>query len=146
MKITINIDPSHAETEVIINTAGLSEQLERIMASLRALDFQLTGVRDGQTHILDAAHVLYVDTVDKKTFLYTKSAVYETHLKLYELEENLATHDFFRASKSSIINFNKIKSLKSDLDGRLIVVMDNGEKLVVSKQYAPLLKNKLGRA
>ncbi|MCL2226010.1 MAG: LytTR family transcriptional regulator DNA-binding domain-containing protein [Oscillospiraceae bacterium] len=146
MKININIDKNYAETEITINCAVMSEELEKVIASLRALDFKLTGTKDGQTHILSTSKILYIDTVDKKTFLYTESAVYETSLRLYELEENLSTSDFFRAGKSSIINFNKIKSLKSDLDGKIVVVMENNEKLIVSRQYAEFIKNKLGRA
>jgi len=146
VKININIDKNYAETEITINCAVMSEELEKVIASLRALDFKLTGTKDGQTHILSTSKILYIDTVDKKTFLYTESAVYETSLRLYELEENLSTSDFFRAGKSSIINFNKIKSLKSDLDGKIVVVMENNEKLIVSRQYAEFIKNKLGRA
>jgi len=144
VKININIDKSYKETEITINSATMSDELEKVIASLRALDFKLTGTRDGQTHILDASAILYIDTVDKKTFLYTKVAIYETSLRLYELEEQLCNGDFFRASKSSIVNFNKIKSLKSDIDGRIILVMENGERLVVSRQYAVFIKNKLG--
>jgi DNA-binding LytR/AlgR family response regulator len=66
-------------------------------------------------------------------------------LRLYELEEKLNANDFFRAGKSVIINFNKIKSLKSDINGRIIVIMENDEKLIVSKQYSTFIKNKLGR-
>jgi DNA-binding LytR/AlgR family response regulator len=145
LKININIDPDVSETEVLITAPALSEELERVMSSLRALDFKLTGSNRGQTHILDSSKILYIDTVDKKCFLYTDSEVYESSLKLYELEQHLSANDFFRASKSSIINFNKIKSLKSDMDGRIIVLMENSEKLVVSKQYASFIKNKLGR-
>lgn len=145
MKININIDKSYAETEITINSAAMSDELEKAIAILRTFDFKLTGTKDGLTHILDASQVLYIDTVDKKTFLYTKSAVYETNLRLYELEENLSTSDFFRAGKSSIINFSKIKSLKSDIDGRIIVTMENNEKLIVSRQYTTFIKNKLGR-
>lgn len=146
MKINIQIDKRFTETEITINTAVMSDELERVITGLRALDFKLTGTKDGQTHILDAGQILYIDTVDKKTFLYTATAVYETNLRLYELEGNLSAGDFFRAGKSSIINFNKIKSLKSDIDGRIIVVMENNERLVVSRQYAEFIKKKLGRA
>lgn len=145
MKININIDKSYVETEITINSAAMSDELEKVIAILRTFDFKLTGTKDGLTHILDASQVLYIDTVDKKTFLYTKSAVYETNLRLYELEESLSTSDFFRAGKSSIINFSKIKSLKSDIDGRIIVTMENNEKLIVSRQYTTFIKNKLGR-
>ncbi|MDF2952044.1 MAG: putative HTH-type transcriptional regulator, partial [Anaerocolumna sp.] len=61
----------------------------------------------------------------------------------YELEEQLAASDFFRASKSCIINFNQIHSLKPDIT-RFIVTMNNGEKLIVSRQYASSIKKKLG--
>jgi len=146
VKITINIDKNYSETEVTINASSMSDELDRVLASLRALDFKLTGTKDGQTHILEASQVLYIDTVDKKTFLYTKQSVYETNQKLYELEEILSASNFFRAGKSVIINFNKIKSLKSDIGGRIIVILENGEKLIVSRQYTEFIKNKLGRS
>ena len=146
MKININVGSAYSETEITINCAAMSDELEKVIATLRALDFKLTGAKDGQTHILDASEILYIDTVDKKTFLYTKSEVYETSLRLYELEESLLASDFFRAGKSSIINFRKIKSLRSDIDGRVIVTMENNEKLIVSRQYAAFINSKLGRA
>ena len=146
MKININVDSCYAETEITINCAAVSEELGKVIATLHALDSKLTGVKNGQTFILDASQILYIDTVDKKTFLYTQSDVYETSLRLYELEEQLSATDFFRAGKSSIINFSKIKSLKSDIDGRIIVIMENDEKLIVSKQYVSFIKNKLGRS
>jgi DNA-binding LytR/AlgR family response regulator len=124
----------------------MSDELEEVIASLRALDFKLTGVKNSQTFLLDASEILYIDTTDKRTFLYTVSDIYETSLKLYELEHQLSTSDFFRAGKSCIINFNKIKSLRSDIDGRFIVTMENGEKLIVSRQYASFVKQKLGRS
>jgi len=145
LKVSINIGDQFAETEITINCAVMSEELEKVIAALRVLDFKLTGTKNGQTFILDASQVLYVDTVDKRTFLYTKTDIYETTLRLYELETHLSKSDFFRAGKSSIINFNKIKSLKADIGGRIIVVMENNEKLIVSKQYASFIKEKLGR-
>lgn len=145
MKININVDPNYTETEIIINCNQMNAELERVIASLRVMDMKLTGMRNNQTYILDAAQILYIDTTDKKTFLYTKANVYESPLRLYELENKLSANDFFRAGKSIIINFNKIKALKSDIDGRLIVTMENNEKLIVSRQYASFIKNKLNR-
>jgi len=145
LKININIDEACTETEITITSATMSEELQRVIAALRVLDFKLTGIRNGETYILDAAQVMYIDTVDKKTFIYTKKDIYETSLRLYELETQLSKSDFFRAGKSIIINFNKIKSLKTDIGGRIIVMMENNEKLIVSKQYASYIKEKLGR-
>jgi DNA-binding LytR/AlgR family response regulator len=107
------------------------------------MDLKLTGRQDGQTFILDAAKVLYIDTVDKHTFFYTQVAFYESDLRLYELEEKLTPYGFIRANKSCIINFNHINTIKADLDGRLLITMSNQEKLYVSRQYAPILKKRL---
>lgn len=71
-------------------------------------------------------------------------SVYETNLKLYELEEQLAKADFFRANKSCIINFRKILSLKTDFDRQIRVTLINQEQLIVSRQYAEYVKQRLG--
>lgn len=143
MKITINSDTKAEELEIAITCSQLTPEIDRIIAMLRMLDLQLTGQKDGETFILRSERVLYIDTVDKKTFIYTSDDVYETSLKLYELEEQLLNVGFFRANKSCIINFRHIVSLKSELDRKVLVTMRNGEKLIVSRQYAQQLKEKL---
>lgn len=144
MKIHINEDSSLHETEIFINCNKIGTDIERMISMLRIMDLKLTGRKDNQTYILDAAKVLYIDTVDKKTFFYTDTNVFETELKLYELEEQLAALDFIRVNKSCIINFNQINSIKADLDGKLLVTMSNKEKLVISRQYAPVVRKMLG--
>lgn len=143
MKITINQNSTLPETEIIIHCPQMDSQLEKIISILRVMDFKLTGYREGQTFLLDAAKVLYIDTADKHTFLYTKTDVYESGLRLYELEEKLSPSGFIRANKSSMINFHHIQAMKADMDGRILVTMSNNEKLFVSRQYAPILKKKL---
>jgi len=144
LKIHINEDLKYRETEITINCSRLSPDIERLISMLRVLDLKITGKKDGQTYILDAARVLYIDTVDRKTFFYTQNDVYETNLKLYELEEQLEAMDFLRANKSCIINLRHIVSIKPDIDGKLLVTMSNNEKLYVSRQYSPSIKTRLG--
>ena len=88
--------------------------------------------------------MLYIDTVDRGTFLYTAGGVYETRLRLYELEGQLAGWDFVRVSKSVIVNFGQVKSLRPDFGGRLRLTMSNGEVVVANRQYVPDIKKKLG--
>ncbi len=144
MKIFINSESDKNEIEISISCNGLSPEIEKIIAMLRMLDMQLTGRRDGETYLIDAARVLYIDTIDRKTFLYTKDEVYETSLHLYELEQQLSKGGFFRINKSCIVNWRHIASLKSELDRRIRATMDNGEQLMISRQYAEGLKERLG--
>lgn len=144
MRIQINENSNLDETDIIINCKHRNTEIDKMIAMLHMMDLKLTGTKDNQTFILDASTVLYIDTVDKRTFLYTDTEVYETMLRLYELEEQLEVCDFFRAGKSCIINFHHIKALRSDIDGKILVTMSNQEKLKVSRQYTYILKNKLG--
>ncbi len=144
MKINIDANGKNKELEISIRCSGLTPELMRVIAMLRLLDLQLTGFRDGETHLIDAAQVLYIDTVERKTFLYTRDAVYETGLHLYELEEQLGDRGFFRINKSCIMNWNHVSSLKSELDRRIRATMDNGEQLMVSRQYVAKVKERLG--
>jgi len=103
LKININEDSSLQDMELIINCKKTDEKVLKIVAMLSVLDKKITGIKNNLTYILDVSKILYIDTVDKKTFFYTKDDVYETPLKLYELEEQLESSDFFRAGKSIII-------------------------------------------
>jgi len=143
LKITLIEQAGRAEPEITITCREADEQILRLVAALRAFDKKITGVLDGQTYVLSPGDILYIDTTDRRTFLYAANAVYETPLRLYELLERLSQDDFFRASKSCIINFNKITSLRPDFGGRLILTMENGEKLTVSRQFVPDVKKKL---
>ncbi len=144
MKINIQTFSNVQETEINIICNQLTPEIERLVSLIRIMDMKFTGEKNGQIHILDISKILYIDTVDKKTFFYTKTDVYETSLRLYELEEQLSGTEFFRANKSCIVNFEQIQSLKSDLDGRILLTMSNNEKLYVSRQYSPYVKKKLG--
>ena len=159
MEILIHEDKELPDSRIEIYCPEVSEEILDMVAKLRVYDKKITGVNDGGTYIVVVSEILYVDSVDKRTFFYTQRSchntsrsssqgcgegVYETPLKLYELEERLGRSDFFRASKSTIINFNQIQSLRPDFGGRMLVQMKNGEKLYVSRQYVPVLKRKLG--
>lgn len=144
MKISINTDDSINETVVSITCNGLTPEIEKMISVLRMLDMQITGMKDGETYLMDTAEILYIDTTDKKTFLYTGKEVYETNLHLYELEDQLSKIGFVRANKSCIVNLRHIVSLRADLDRKIRVTLSNGEKLLVSRQYSDSFKKKLG--
>ena len=51
----------------------------------------------------------------------------------------------FRCSKSMILNAGKIDYVLPSLSGRFEAVLDNGEKVIISRQYVSTLKRLLGR-
>jgi len=142
MKITINTDAQRAETEIIVNCSRLDDDIDKLIAAIKMLDTKLTVSKDKRQYIIETADVIYIESTDKRTFLYTNTDVYESPLRLYELEEKLAGCNFFRASKNCLFNINHIQSIEPDLH-RLILTTAKGIKLIVSRQYAADVKLKL---
>jgi DNA-binding LytR/AlgR family response regulator len=143
MKVVINTDDRYTETEIIVNCNRMSDDMEKLLSAIRMFDMKLTGRKDGQQFIIDIAQVIYVESADKRSFLYTANDVYESPYKLYELEEKLNPRDFLRASKNCLFNLAHLQSLKSDLEQKLTLTMEGGLKIVVSRQYAGAVKEKL---
>lgn len=144
MKISINIDPELTDTEIVINCAGLTDETEGIIAALRMVNHQITVIKNGETHILDISKIAYIETVDRKTFVYTENDCYESRLKLHEMDDRLCGGNFLRISKSCIVRLKYIRSLRSELDRRIRITLENGEQLIASRQYADELKKRLG--
>ncbi len=143
MKVIINEVEDIEDVEIVINCKTIDENVTRIISKLKALEEKITGNKDGKIFILNTNEIFYFESVDKKTFIYMDKEVLQTHLRLYELEERLKNTDFFRGSKSTIINLRKVRNIVPMFGGRIEILLDNDEKLVVSRQYVPILKNKL---
>jgi len=143
MKVIINEDENNNEIEVIINCKSINEDVINILYKLKEEENVITGLKDNKVYIIKPDNILYFESVDKKTFMYTKKDIYESNLRLYEIEEKFSTYHFFRASKSTIINISKISVINPIMGGRIEVLLENKEKLIVSRQYVPILKAKL---
>ena len=144
MKISININPDNPETEISLTCPSLTPEVEKLISMIRVMDSKLTVKKDGEVFLLDLGEILYLETMERKCFVYTDKTVYETDAKMYELEQQLATSGFFRVSKSTLLQLKHIKSLRADLNHRIRITMDNGEQLIASRMYADDLRERLG--
>lgn len=142
MKISINIEPDMRDTEIQISCSQLTPKIEKIIATLRILDQQLMVTKDEETYILDVTKIIYIEAVERKTFVYTVGDCYESKLKLYEMEQRLMECGFFRVSKSCLVHLRYIKSLKNDIDRKIRLTLENGEQIMVSRQYAEEMKKR----
>ena len=142
VKITINTDEQCKETEITVTCSRLGDDIDKLLTAIKMLDMKLTVYKEKRQYVIDAADVIYIESTDKRTFLYTDTDVYESPFRLYELEEKLASCNFLRASKNCLFNINHVQSIEPDLH-RLILTTANGIKLIVSRQYAAAVKLKL---
>ena len=144
MKITIIDTPDGQEDELILKCRSVDDNVMKMINLLKTGSSKLNVQKDGSIFLIDPKEIYYFESVDTKVFAYAKTSVYETKSKLYELEEELDGLNFIRASKSVILNIDKIKSLAPAFGGRFEALLMNGEKVIISRQYVAILKQKLG--
>ena len=86
MKITINESDELDDIEIVVNCKRVDENLLKMIAAIRAFDKKITGTKEGKVFVLEVDDIYYFESVDKKTFIYLHKDVYESSLRLYELE------------------------------------------------------------
>lgn len=144
MKIIINIDENVPETEITISCNQLTDEIENIMATLRIMNQQMLVYKEEENHLLDVSRISYIEALERRTFVYTEEDIFESKLKLYEMEEKLCRSGFFRISKSCLVNLKYIKTIRNDVERRIRLTLKNGEQVMVSRQYAEEIKRRLG--
>ena len=143
MKVTVSKD-IESGTAVEIHCREVTLEIERLQRYISRFDERLQATSEGNTYNVQIDEILYIESVDKKTFLYTTGHVLKTEKRLYELEELLDEKTFFRASKSVIVNLNKITKLKPEVTRNILATLTNGEVIVISRRNVKALKELIG--
>ena len=144
MKIRIEHAPLE-ENEVILRCTQLDDEMLRVLSLLRSGMQKLLVWNEHREMLpLSVSKVVYCETVEEKTFVYTHDGIYQTALSLAELEDRWGDLGLFRAGKSSVVNLYEIQKLKNCGSGRIEALLTTGEKMVISRRYAPILRERLG--
>lgn len=145
MKITILEKQPGEEDEIIVKCDYIDENISRLLNQFKTGGkSKFNFYKDSKIVLLEQSDILYFESVDDNVFAYTKDDVFETKSKLYQLEEELPSNTFFRASKAVILNIDKIDSLSPAFGGRFEAVLENGYKVIISRNYVNTLKELLG--
>lgn len=146
MKIRVEIDENVAEEEIILRCRELNEEtiaIQKRLAGAVNEGMKLTVMRGELEYYLDLQEILFFETAGTVVAVHTVSQIYETHLRLYELEEMLPGN-WLRVSKSAILNTGRIRSVRKNITGASEVEFDGtSKKAFVSRSYFKLLMNKL---
>lgn len=95
----------------------------------------LTGVLEEEKELLDPEEIYYFDTVDRRTFAYTRDKTYQVFQTISALEEKLADFGFVRINKANLVNIYQIKKIKPESNMRISAVLRNEEKLQINRSY-----------
>lgn len=112
-----------------------TKEVHDILDFLRKHSQRLIGKVDDKEMMFSLNDVYYFESVDKKTFAYLDREVVRIEIRLHDLENAYYELGFIRVNKSTILNVYKIKTLKSELNMRVMALLENGEKIQINRNY-----------
>ena len=145
MKITILEPGPGEEDELIVKIKDLDEDTLKLIRRIKDGDNKdsIAVFKDDNIVMLPLKEIFYFDSVDNRVFAYTRDRTYEVKRKLFELEEEYERTSFLRISKNAIVNIRQIERLVPEFNGRYEARLKNGESIMISRGYVPMLKRKL---
>ncbi len=143
MKVLIEKVDSKDEEQALIKACEITGEIKNAAELLEGDSGSLPVTLEGRVYLVKHSAIYYIESVDKKTFVYTKDSCYESKYRLYELETILLGM-FLRCSKATILNLKKVRSVESEMSGRMIATLLNGESIVISRGYVKEVKGRLG--
>ncbi len=143
-KVVIDQIEPDKEEEIVIRCHEITDEVLALVGKLKKSESILLGSRDGETFRIPLKDVYYIESVDNKCFICAQKNVYESRQKLYEFEDLTVGTKLFRCAKAMILNIGKIRSVAASVNGRFEAKLINGETVIISRQYVPDLKKRLG--
>ncbi|MBP5553720.1 MAG: LytTR family transcriptional regulator DNA-binding domain-containing protein [Lachnospiraceae bacterium] len=123
------------EPEVTIEYKVMSGNVKRVSDFVKSVDKVITCRKDDEEYSVPLNEIYYMESVDKKGFIYTKSEVYQSTHRLLELEKMLPSSGFVRVSRSAIINVEMLKGIKNLPNSKLEAILINDERICVNRNY-----------
>ena len=137
MQVHIRKIPDKEKEQVIIECVDVTPEVRDIYSYVQNKGTEIYGIIDGEYQKkFNLQEVYYFEALDEKVFGYTKDSVFELKMRLYEVEKEFEKRHFVRCSKSVVLNLMLLDGISPALNGRFFAHMKNGEKLMISRQYA----------
>ena len=125
---------------VIIEYPRWSKSVDVLAEKIARMDLTFAGKNEDRSVNVGISDIYYIENVERKLFLYTREEVYRFDGSMSDVEERLDGTGFVRISRTCIMNTDYLREIKQIKNSHLEAVMENDEKLVVSRKYLPEIK------
>lgn len=126
---------SHPNNQKFVSELTLNHQRLQKLTLINALNNrqELVGLSEIES-FQSLGHLSKVVLKGQQQYFYNKILK-----ELSELEEL----GFYRVNQSTILNLTEVKSFTSESHARLVVIMENDKRYIVSRHYAQNIKERL---
>ncbi len=143
MKIKVEENKELSEIEILISTPIINDEVHRVVKLLETSTLNIMGKLNGENYVLTLDQIFYFEAVDNRVFAYCEKEIYEINYKLQELTELLSQTYFIQTARTIVLNIKQIKKVTTLVNGRILAVLNNGEKMIITRVYAQKFKQKL---
>ena len=134
MEIHYYQERQREENRVDVYFRQQDEEIQNLMAFLEK-EQVVNGMREGETRRIFPNEIYYLEIVDRRCFAYLREEVWQLELSLRSFLEKYEANGFTQIGKSVVTNINKIERIVPDINMRMHLLLENGEKLVVNRSY-----------
>ena len=143
MRLRVEESIDNEEVEVIIKCSKNDEHIKRLIVLINTQFTNMIGKLDGENVIINLQNIYYFEAVENKVFAYESKTVYEVPYKIQELNLLLQDTTFIQISRTIILNVTKIQKVKPLVNGRILAVLDNTEKVIITRVYSYDFKERI---
>ena len=140
MKLKMVQDPELKDINIEIRYPEMNNVVENLKLRICSCNQFIVGEDNGRTYKINIYDIFYIESVDRKTFIYTNKNIYCSKNKLYMFKDELPENDFVQISKACILNINVLKCVKALINSKMEAILINGEKLIISRNNIPGVK------
>ena len=134
MRVSYNQNTSLQEDRVDIYYREENEQLEIIRSFFSSLQ-SIVGKKDDEVCMLHPGSIYYLEVVDRKLFAYQVGEIYQLDYSMKHFLDCFGSNGFVQVSKNTIVNLYRVRQVKTDLNMRLKLIMDNEEMIILNRTY-----------
>ena len=130
---------------VIIEYPEWNETVDSLVRKIGRMDISFVGKTEEGSVSIGISDVYYIENVERKLFIYTEGDVYRFDGSMSDIESRIEDTALVRISRTCIMNIEHLKEIRQIRNSHLEAVMDNDERLIVSRKYLPDIKKMFKR-
>ena len=125
---------------VIVEYPEWNESIASLCRKIGRMDISFVGRTEDRSVRIGISDIYYIENVERKLFLYTKDEVFRFDGSMADVEEKIRETGLVRISRTCIMNTEYLREIRQIRNSHLEAVLDNDEKLIVSRKYLSDIK------
>ncbi len=95
----------------------------------------ILGKKEEEIKPISIGEIFYLEVIERRCYAYLEKEVYQIDYNLKSFQEGFSNNGFVQIGKSMLVNVFKVNHMKTDLNMKMQLIMENGETLVLNRTF-----------